>query len=199
MNDRRPLLIGITGNIATGKSTIARMLADLGAEVIDADKVAHAVMLAGTPVHTRIVETFGPGIVSADGEIDRKQLGAVVFADPTLLAQLEAIVHPATLEAIGRRIAATSAHVVVVEAIRLIEAGMADTCDSVWVTTCSPEQQIRRIMDRGLCQAEAEQRVSAQPPPDEKIARADVVIDASGSLSWTRAQVQAAWDRLTSR
>nr|HID13221.1 dephospho-CoA kinase [Anaerolineae bacterium] len=200
MNSRRPLLIGLTGNIGTGKSTVAGMLAELGAEVIDADKVAHEVMRAGTPVHAQIVETFGPEVLAPDGEIDRARLGAIVFADPAALARLEAIVHPATLEAIRRRIAATSASVVVVEAIKLIEAGMADACDNVWVTTCRPKQQIYRIMGgRGLSRAEAEQRVRAQPPQEEKIARADVVIDTSGKLSRTRAQVQAAWRRLVSR
>jgi len=162
--------------------------------------VAHEVMRAGTPVHAQIVETFGPEVLAPDGEIDRARLGAIVFADPAALARLEAIVHPATLEAIRRRIAATSASVVVVEAIKLIEAGMADACDNVWVTTCRPKQQIYRIMGgRGLSRAEAEQRVRAQPPQEEKIARADVVIDTSGKLSRTRAQVQAAWRRLVSR
>lgn len=200
MNGRRPLLIGITGNIGTGKSTVARMLAELGAEVIDADRVAHEVMRAGTPAHARIVETFGPEILGPDGEIDRARLGAIVFADPALLARLEAIVHPATLAAIGRRVVAASADVVVVEAIKLIEAGMADRCDSVWVTTCRPKQQVYRIVGgRGLSRAEAEQRVCAQPPQEGKIARADVVVDTSGSLSRTRRQVQAAWRRLVRR
>lgn len=191
-------LIGLTGNIGTGKSTVAAMLAELGAEVIDADRVAHEVMRAGTRAHRQIVEMFGPGVLGPDGEIDRARLGAIVFADAAALARLEAVVHPATLEAIGRRVAATSADVVVVEAIKLIESGMAEGCDSVWVTACRPEQQIHRIVGgRGLSRAEAEQRVRAQPPQEEKIARADVVIDTAGSLSRTRAQVRAAWDRLT--
>jgi dephospho-CoA kinase len=198
MNSRRPLLIGLTGNIGTGKSTVAEMLAELGAEVIDADKVAHEVMRAGTPVHARIVETFGPAVLGHDGEIDRARLGALVFADTAALARLDGIVHPATLEAIRHRIGATSADVVVIEAIKLIEVGMASACDSVWVTTCRPEQQVNRIMGgRGLSRAEAEQRVRAQSPQEEKVARAGVVIDTSGMLSWTRAQVQAAWERLT--
>ncbi len=200
MNSQRPLLIGLTGNIGTGKSTVAEMLAELGAEVIDADKVAHEVMQPGTPAHARIVETFGPEMLDHDGEIDRKRLGALVFADPAVLARLEAIVHPAILEAIHRCISATSAAVVVVEAIKLIEVGMADACDGVWVTTCRPEQQVYRIMGgRGLNWAEAEQRVRAQSPQEKKIARADVVIDTSGTLARTQAQVQAAWERLTRR
>jgi len=197
MNGRRPLLIGLTGNISTGKSTVARMLADLGAEVIDADRVAHEVMRAGTPAHARVVEAFGPQVLAPDGEIDRARLGAIVFADPVSLARLESIVHPATLAVIDHTITTTVAQVVVVEAIKLIEAGMADACASVWVTTCRPEQQVARIVQgRGSSRAEAEQRVRAQPPQGEKIARADVVVDTSGSLAWTREQVQAAWDRV---
>lgn len=173
------------------------MLAELGAEVIDADRVAHEVMRAGTPAHAQIVATFGLEVLDLDGEIDRKRLGAIVFADPAALARLESIVHPATLEAIRRRIAASQAAVVVIEAIKLIEAGLADACDSVWVTTCRPKQQVYRVMGgRGLSRAEAEQRVRAQPPQEEKVARADVVIDTSRQLSRTRAQVQAAWQRL---
>ncbi len=197
MNDRRPLLIGITGNIGTGKSTVAGMLAELGAEVIDADLVAHEVMRAGAPAHAQVVETFGPEILAPDGEIDRARLGTLVFADPAALVRLEAIVHPAILETIRRRIAASRAAVVVVEAIKLIEAGMADGYDSLWVTTCRPEQQVRRIIGgRGLSRAEAEQRVQAQSPQGKKLVRADVVIDTSGTLSRTRAQVHVAWQGL---
>jgi dephospho-CoA kinase len=200
MSSRRLLLIGITGNIGTGKSTVASMLASLGAEVIDADKVAHEAMRAGYSAHTQIVETFGLQVLGPDGEVDRARLGTIVFANPELLARLEAIVHPATLEAITRRIATTSADVVVVEAIKLIESGMASGCDNVWVTTCRPRQQVYRIVGgRGLSRAEAWERVRAQPPQEDKIARADVVVDTSGSMSRTRAQVQAAWDRLISR
>ena len=200
MSSASLLLIGITGNIGTGKSTVASMLASLGAEVIDADKVAHEVMRAGYSAHTQIVETFGPQVLGSDGQVDRARLGSIVFANPGLLARLEAIVHPATLEAITRRIATTSADVVVVEAIKLIESGMASGCDNVWVTSCRPRQQVYRIAGgRGLSRVEAWERVRAQPPQEDKIARADVVVDTSGSMSRTRAQVQAAWDRLISR
>jgi dephospho-CoA kinase len=197
MNKRRPLLIGITGNIGTGKSTIAGMLAELGADTIDADKVAHEVMRRGTPVHIAIIEAFGLEVLKDNGEIDRQQLGAIVFADPAALARLESIVHPATIEAVDCRIAATDASVVAVEAIKLIEAGMAEGYDSVWVTTCRPEQQVRRIMaTRGMSQATAEQRVRAQPSQESKVARADVVIDTSGTLAQTREQVKAAWEQV---
>ena len=200
MRGSSPFLIGLTGNIGTGKSTVGRILSQLGAEVIDADRVAHEVMRPGTFVYARIVEAFGSEVLAPDGEIDRVRLGAIVFSAPESLALLETIVHPATLEAIDQRIAASSAAVVVVEAIKLIEAGIADVCTSVWVTTCRPDQQVRRLIGgRGLSQAEAELRVQAQPPQAEKIARADVVVDTSGSRSWTRAQVRAAWERLVER
>ncbi len=199
MSGSRPYLIGLTGNIGTGKSTVAGMLAELGAETIDADKVAHEAMQPGTSVHAQIVEAFGADadVVTPGGRIDRERLGAIVFSDSEALARLEAIVHPATLEMIDKRIEASSSDVIVIEAIKLFEAGMAETCDSVWVTTCSPEQQVQRIMAaRDLSRAQAEQRVQAQPPQEEKIDRADVVIHNRGALSRTRAQVEAAWRRL---
>jgi dephospho-CoA kinase len=192
------LIIGLTGNIATGKSTVARMLVDLGAEAIDADKVAHELMRAGTPVYEGIIRAFGRDILGPDGEIDRRRLASIVFADPTALARLEAFVHPATIAEVNRRTSATGGKVVVHEAIKLIESGMADACDVVWVTTCRPEQQIQRIISaRGLSRSEATQRVVAQPPQDNKIARADLVIDTSQDLGRTRAQVEAGWKRLT--
>ncbi len=195
MIKRRPLILGITGNIGTGKSTVSRMLGELGAELIDADQVAHTVMRPGTPVNAQIVRAFGPQGARPDGEIDRKRLAAIVFADPGALAQLEAIVHPATVDAIGRRIAAACAEVVVVEAIKLIEAGLADLCHTIWVTTCREDQQLGRAADRGMTRDGAERRIRSQSPQDEKTDRADAVIDNSGSLARTRAQVRAAWNR----
>lgn len=195
-----PILIGLTGNIATGKSTVARMLAELGATVIDADRVAHEVMRAGTSVHQAVVTAFGPQILRPDGEIDRARLGALVFSDPQALARLEAIVHPAVGEEVARRIAAAPTSIVVVEAIKLIESGMARICDSLWVTTCSPAEQVRRLMaDRGLSREEAERRVNAQPPQEEKIALADVVIRTDGTMEETRRQVERAWEQAAHR
>jgi dephospho-CoA kinase len=194
----RSLLIGLTGRIATGKSTVARMLSALGAVTIDADRVAHRVMRPDTPVHAEVVEAFGPQILTPDGDIDRRRLGRLVFADQEALARLEAVVHPATLEAVDRRIAATSADVVVIEAIKLIESGLADRCDSVWVTTCRPEQQMARILEeRDLSRDEARQRVDAQRLQGiSGQAQADVVIDNGGSRAATWRQVVAAWRHL---
>lgn len=198
--DRRPFVIGITGNIGTGKSTVAHMLGDLGAEVIDADQVAHRVMQLGTETYARVVDAFGPTILTASGEIDRGELGAVVFSNPDALALLEDIVHPAALEMIDRRIAWAAADVVVIEAIKLIESGLADECDTVWVVTCRRDQQIERVVQqRGLSREEAALRVEAQAPQEEKVVHADVVIDNSGSLAETRGQVRAGWDRVIPR
>ena len=196
----RPHLIGLTGNIATGKSTVAAMLAQLGATVIDADKVAHQVMRRGGEVHERIVAAFGPDVVGEAGEIDRKRLGHIVFKDPGALRRLEQITHPATGAEVRRRVARAETPVVVVEAIKLIEAGWHRTCQALWVTTCPPEQQIERLMrDRSLTREEARQRVTAQPPQSQKIRLADVVIDTSSDVAETRRQAQAAWQAIARR
>ncbi len=188
-------LVGLTGNIATGKSTVGAMLAQLGATVIDADKVAHQVMRCGGEVYDRVVAAFGPAIVGADGEIDRQRLGRTVFSDPEALRRLEGIVHPAVGVEVRRRIAAAQTTVVVIEAIKLIEAGLHHSCHTLWVTTCSPEQQIDRLMkERALSFKDAELRVSAQPPQAHKVSLADVVIDTSGDLAETRRQVEVALD-----
>jgi len=187
-------LIGLTGNIATGKSVVARMLADLGADVIDADALVHGLQRKGAPTYDAIVAEFGSGILRADGEIDRKALGAIVFTDPQQLRSLEAIVHPAVAVESARRMAETKADVVVYEAIKLIEAGRHTLCDAVWVVSAPRAVQIARLMQaRGLNRAEAEQRVDAQPPPEEKLKYADVVIDNGGSLAATREQVERAY------
>ena len=189
-----PYRIGLTGNIATGKSTVGRMLASLGAELIDADKVAHAVMAPAGSAYAGVVEAFGPGIVGDAGEIDRRALGRIVFADPGALKRLEALVHPAVIAAVNQRIERSIAMAVVVEAIKLLESGMAESSDAIWVTTCSEEVQLARLMEpRGLSREDALVRIRAQAPQAEKVLRADVVVDTEGTLAETRAQVEAAW------
>jgi dephospho-CoA kinase len=196
----RPYRIGLTGNIACGKSTVLQELQRLGAAVLDADAVAHQVMRKGTTVHAAIAAAFGPGILAPDGEIDRRALGAIVFGDPAALSRLEAIVHPAVVAATERWLAEVTAEVAVIDAIKLIEAGIADRCDEVWVVTCPPEEQARRLQAyRGLSEEEAWTRIRAQPPQEEKVARADVVIDNGGHASRTRTQVRAAWRRTQSQ
>jgi dephospho-CoA kinase len=187
-------LIGLTGNIATGKSTVAGMLSDLGATVVDADALTHELQRKGTPTYAAIVAAFGQGILDPSGEIDRRALGAIVFSDPDQLRRLEAIVHPAVAIESQRRIVEASTSIVVYEAIKLLEAGRASMCDSIWVVTARPEVQLKRLMrDRNLSEAEARQRIEAQPPQSKKIKQAQVVIDNSGSLTETRRQVEAAF------
>ena len=187
-------VIGLTGNIATGKSTVAKMLEELGATAIDADALVHELQRQGTPVYDDIVAAFGPDILDQAGEIDRKALGAIVFADPAQLRRLESIVHPAVLIESMRRIMAAATPVAVYEAIKLIEAGRAEMCDALWVVTARPDVQLHRLMrDRHLSEAEARQRIAAQPPQSEKIRRATIIIDNSGSLEETRRQVTAAF------
>jgi dephospho-CoA kinase len=190
-------LIGLTGNIATGKSIVAKMLEELGATVIDADALVHELQRKGTPIYNDMITAFGPGILDGDGEIDRKALGAIVFADPEKLRVLESIVHPAVLIESMRRITEVSMPVVVYEAIKLIEAGRAEMCDALWVVTARSDVQLQRLMsDRHMSEAEARQRIEAQPPQSEKIKRATVVIDNSGSLEETRRQVAAAFQAI---
>ncbi len=192
-----PHRIGLTGNIATGKSTVGRMLAELGAEVIDADRITHAVLAIGGAAYDDVVAAFGVDILTPDGTIDRGKLGGIVFSDAEALAQLERLVHPPVIAEVGRRIAASTAPVVVVEAIKLLESGVADDYDAIWVTTCPETAQVKRLMkSRHLTREEALRRIHAQPPQVEKLARADVVIDTRGSLAETRAQVIAAWEAI---
>lgn len=193
-----PIVVGVTGNIACGKSTVSNMLGQLGAEVIDADKVVHTLMEPGSEVWRRIVEEFGRGILKPSGEIDRVTLGAIVFDDPEALRRLEGIIHPAVIETVRTMTRRSKAKVVVVEAVKLIEAGMHRGYDSVWVVTCRHEQQLARLMrERGLTRDEAEARLGAQPSLEEKLRQADVVIDNSGSLENTWQQVKAGWERVT--
>ncbi len=197
------LVIGLTGNIGTGKSTVLRMLADLGAHTIDADEVAHQAIAPGGPAYQAVLETFGPDIVREDGTIDRRRLADIVFSDPAALARLEAIVHPAVYQLVRQAIRRIEAEadpdgpepVVVIEAIKLLESGtLLPLCDQIWVVTTSPEQQVQRLVSqRGISEAEARRRMAAQSPQAEKVKRADVVIDNSGTLADTAAQVRTAW------
>jgi dephospho-CoA kinase len=190
----RPLVIGLTGNIACGKSLVLAELARLGAETIDADRVAHGVMQPGQPAFDAIVAHFGAGILAPDGTINRRALGAIVFGNPDELAALDAIAHPATVAAIRDQVARSNSEVVVIDAIKLIEVGLDRDCDEVWVVTCRPEQQVERLMARnGFSREEAETRINAQPPQAEKVDRADRVLDNSGLPESTVALVYAAW------
>jgi dephospho-CoA kinase len=194
------ILVGLTGNIACGKSTVLAMLRELGAHTIDADQLVHAILRRGGPAYEPVLKEFGPSILGEDGEIDRRALGRIVFADPEKLRRLENIEHPIVRQLIEAEIASAQQRVVVLDAIKLIESGWADRCDSVWVVTCRRDQQIERLVNaRGYSPQEAEERVNAQTPQEIKVARADVVIDNSGTIEETRKQVVEAWRRLVSK
>lgn len=194
----RPTTIGLTGNIATGKSTVLAWLAGRGAAVIDADQLAHQAIAVGGPAYAAVIEAFGPSIVADDGSIDRKRLGAIVFADPTQLARLEGLIHPAVFELAQSILATVTAPVVVIEAIKLLESGrLLRLCDEVWVVTADEATQLRRLMqERGMSEAEARSRMAAQSPQAEKIKRATRVIDNSGGLDELHRQLEALWDKL---
>jgi dephospho-CoA kinase len=202
------LRVGLTGGIATGKTTVAAILRKLGCHMLDADKIAHHLIEPGAAAYEDVVREFGRGILTADGRVDRKKLGAIVFADPARLARLNAIVHPRVLETQDRELQtierADSHAIAVVEAALLIEAGYAPKLDCLVVTWCTPEQQLERltrqgavgIAGRGLTHEQARQRIAAQMPIEEKRRMADEVIDCSGSLEQTREQVVALVDKL---
>lgn len=197
--------IGLTGNIAAGKSTVLGILRDLGAATIDADAVVHAQYAVGSAVFQRTIEAFGHEILQANGEIDRAALGAIVFADPTRLRQLERIVHPAVQAAVEawwneqRHQSELTGRppVAVIDAVKLLESPSLRFCDQVWVVVAPVEEQLRRLIEnRGMSAAQARDRLSRQPDPAGRLARADVVIQNGGSIDRTREQVVAAWDAL---
>src|SRR4051794_24955563 len=195
-----PLRVGLTGNIACGKSTIGRLLEARGAEYIDADRLVHALMERGQPEQAQIVERFGPEVQMADGRIDRARLGGIVFADPAALRDLEGILHPGVRAEIRRRIAASTAPIVVVDAIKLFEGGLAAEMDAVIVVICPRAEQVRRLTTkRGLTVEQAEIRIDAQNPQEEKARQATIVIDNGGTHAETERQVDAALAALTAR
>jgi dephospho-CoA kinase len=194
----RPRIIGLTGNIATGKSVVMRQAAERGALTIDADRVVHELLDGDEAIQNAVAAAFGPEVRLPNGRIDRAALGRIVFSDPDKLRQLERLTHPAVRAEIARQIAAAGEATVVIEAIKLLEGPLAAACDQIWVTTCPRETQLERLrVCRGMDEATAVARVEAQALQAEKIARADVVIDTGGAMDETRAQFEAAWTRLT--
>lgn len=193
-----PHILGLTGNIASGKTTIGLLLLELGAHTYcDADLVVHELYLPGQPLVAELAAEFGPAILDADGGVNRRVLGEIVFGDHERLRTLERIVHPAVQHELLRRLRAIpEREICVFDAIKLFESGYAPMCQGVWVVTCPPETQLRRLIKRrGLSQADAEARLSAQPPIEPKLAQATEVIHNDGSFDDLRAQVTAAWGR----
>ena len=194
------LRVGLTGGIGAGKSTVAAMLADLGAHVIDADKVGHDVYRPGTEGFRRVVDAFGADVVGSDGAIDRVKLGARVFGAPAELARLNAIVHPLIADEIRRRMQAAretgGGRPIVVEAAIMLEAGWR-FFDQIWVVIVSRATAIARVTaSRGLSAEDCARRIDAQMSEAERRRIADVVIENDGTPAELRAQVEAAWRRL---
>jgi dephospho-CoA kinase len=189
-------VIGLTGNIATGKSLVRRMLEHLGAYTIDADGLAHQVMTPRAPAYKPVIQMFGQWILDSEKRIDRTKLGAVVFSHPDALAKLEALTHPIIGKAIDTLITRARHKVIVVEAIKLLEGPLADQVDTIWVVDAGDEVQLRRLMQRGLSKLEAMKRIQVQNPQSEKLARAGVVINNTGTPEETWLQVRAAWTQI---
>lgn len=190
------LVIGITGSMGTGKSTVLQMLERLGAKAIDADLLVHLVMAKGTTVYEEVVDAFGEGVLGPQGEIDRKRLAALVFSDGEALERLEAIVHPVVESLIWEIAEEAEEEVVAIEAIKLLEASTERGWDALWVVTCRPEEQRERLRAQGLSEEEIEGRLKAQGSISEKIKAADVIIDNSGSREETWEQVKREWDKI---
>jgi dephospho-CoA kinase len=187
-------VIGLTGNIATGKSVVRRMLEHLGAYTIDADALSHRVISRGAPGYQPVLDAFGKWLLDPDGQINRTKLGHLVFADKDALKQLEAIIHPHVSQAIDILVKRASQSVIVVEAIKLLESELRSHCDTIWVTDAPQQIQVERLMrKRNLSQEDALQRVQVQSAQKEKLAAANVVITNNGSYDDLWKQVSEAW------
>ena len=192
---------GLTGGVASGKTTVAGMLAALGARIIDADQIGHELLRAPLPAYREIVEQFGREVLDTSGEIDRARLAALAFSNPAHLEELNAILHPKILarieEVAAAQRAADPAAIILVEGALIYEAGVAARFHKVIVAWCRPEQQRARLLARqGIPPEQIERRLSAQIPLEEKCRRADYVIDCSGSMEGTQAQVAAIYGEL---
>ena len=190
-------VIGLTGNIATGKSVVRRMLEHLGAYTIDADALAHRVIAKGAPGYQPVLDKFGTWLLDGDGQINRSKLGRLVFADAEALAQLEAIVHPYVSQAVDLLAKRAKQSVVVVEAIKLLESDLRNKCDGIWVTDAPQEVQVERLIrKRGMSRGDALQRVHSQSAQKEKLAAAKVIINNTGSYDDLWKQVTEAWKKI---
>ncbi len=189
-------IIGLTGNIATGKSVVRRMLEHAGAFGIDADALSHRAISSGAPGFQQVIEAFGNYLVKENGEIDRKKLGKIVFSDPKALTLLESIVHPLVRQAVDHLVRKSHHRVIVIEAIKLLESPLRQACDVIWVVTAGEATQLRRLQQGGMDAAQAKQRMAAQSSQATKAAAADTVIENSGSIMETWEQVKRAWKKL---
>ncbi len=197
----RMLLVGLTGGIGSGKSTVARLLGDRGAVILDADVFARGAVRAGTGGFDAVVRRFGDAIVGPDGELDRKRLASIVFADPAALADLEGIVHPEVRRMIADGIQdhLDTDRVVVLVNPLLIEMGTHRDCDVVVVVSASPDTQVARSVARGMEETDVRARIAAQLPLDERARMADVLLDNEGTIEELEAEVDVLWHDLAAR
>ncbi|HUA34557.1 MAG TPA: dephospho-CoA kinase [Candidatus Binataceae bacterium] len=198
------LTIGLTGGIGSGKSTVSKMLAEMGAPILDADKVGHGIYAPGGPAYEDVIAAFGREILAPDGTVDRKKLGPIVFGDPNALKKLNSIVHPKMLAEMRRLVNdmrdSGEAKPIIVEAAILIEANWQPMCDEVWLVRASNKRVIERVeRDRGMKPEQTEARIRAQLSDDERRKHADYVIENEGSLDDLRAAVSRAWNGVLSR
>ena len=187
-------VVGLTGPIGAGKTTVAAILRDLGARVIDADAIAKDEQLRGTTGYSAIVQQFGTAVLGEDREVDRRKLAAIVFADPRRLEQLERILHPRVISRIlEARKMLPDDQVLVVEAIKLIETSLRNACDRVWVVLAPRDQLGSRLASRGMDEAAVTARLRSQAGDDDFRGAGDVVIENDGDRDALRAAVTAAW------
>jgi dephospho-CoA kinase len=188
------LRIGLTGGIGSGKSTVSGLLAERGAVVVDADRIAREVVEPGSPGLAAVVEAFGSEVLTADGCLDRPALAAVVFADPEARARLDGIVHPLVRHRTAELVAAAPADAVVVNDVPLlVETGQAASYDLVLVVEADPETRVARLVQRGLTAEDARARIAAQATDEQRRAVADVVLDNNGTPEHLAAQVERVW------
>jgi dephospho-CoA kinase len=195
------LKVGLTGGIGSGKSEVARLLAERGAVIVDSDALARDAVAPGSPGLAEVVAAFGPDVVGPDGALDRPALGRVVFADPAARARLESIVHPRVRALADAAFAAAAPDAVVVNDVPLlVEAGLADRYDVVVVVTTRPETQLARLTElRGMAADDARARIAAQATPEQRLAVADIVIANDGTREQLAARVDEIWAELTRR
>lgn len=190
-------VIGLTGNIAVGKSLVLRMLQHCGAYTIDADAIVHRVMAPNAPAYKPIVQTFGQFILTPQREIDRAKLANIVFVDPEALKKLEAITHPLVRGAIDMLVKRSDKAIVAIEAIKLVDGELGNQVDAVWVVDSTRDSQLRRLVTkRKMSQEEAKRRIMSQNPQQDKLQKANVIINNSGTPEQTWAQVKSAWDKI---
>ncbi len=196
-------VIGLTGGIGSGKSTVAQFLAELGAVIVDMDRVGHKTLKSGSETRERIVSEFGKDILTDGGDIDRARLGRLVFNNPEALSRLNRIVHPVIDSIVNSKIKEyrrEGVEVVVLEAAAMLEAGRASQVDEIWVTAAPEKAVLQRLAGRtGYSEEESKARISSQMSGEERVKQADVVIDTYCSLDELKARVVAEWQKLMTR